>query len=89
MATTVERTHLTPPEVAKRLGISAEKVVGFLLAGELIGVNLASQGSTRPRYRISEHHLAEFLERRAASVKPAVSVVRRRRKATPGMREYF
>ena len=66
-----ENEFLTPPQVAKRLRVSCEKVIGWLLAGELRGCDLASKDSRRPRYRISESDLAEFLKRRSASVPPA------------------
>lgn len=59
--------YLTPPQVAKRLRVSRERVVGWILAGELRGSNLAAQTSRRPRYRVSAADLAAFLESRSAS----------------------
>jgi len=83
-----DTSFLTPPAVAKRLGVSCEKIIGWLLAGELRGVNLAANATGRPRYRISESDLADFLAKRSASVKPS-AVVRRRRRATAGVTEFF
>jgi transposase len=82
-ATQVE--YLTPPAIAKRLGVSCEKVIGWLLAGELRGSNLAAKLGGRPRYRVSEADLSDFLERRSASVPP---VMPRRRKQTSNRRFY-
>ena len=74
-----EVEYRTPPTIAKRLGVSTEKVIGWLVAGELRGCNLAARTGGRPRYRVSEVDLAEFLERRSASVLPKA---RRRRQLT-------
>lgn len=78
--------YLTPPIIAKRLHISCEKIIGWLLAGELRGSNLAARTGGRPRYRVSEADLAEFLERRSASVKP--SIPRRRARASTSTKSY-
>jgi len=71
MATQVSE-FLTPPQVAERLRVSREKVIGWILAGELKGCNLAAKSSSRPRYRVSEEDLTVFLDSRSAavSVKP-------------------
>jgi transposase len=76
----VEEASLTPPKIATRLHVSAEKVIGWLLAGELKGSNLAAKTGGRPRYRVSESDLANFLERRSAS--PAAKAPRRRRQSS-------
>lgn len=78
--------YLTPPTIAKRLGVSCEKIVGWILAGELRGSNLAARTGGRPRYRVSEADLAEFLEQRSASVLPKAP--RRRRAQSSGRRFY-
>lgn len=61
-------TFLTPPQVADRLGVSSEKVINWILAGELKGCNLAAKSSSRPRYRVSEDDLTAFLDSRSAAV---------------------
>lgn len=81
------QTWHTPPQVAKRLAVSAPKIIGWLECGELRGVNLAAKTGGRPRYRISESDLAEFLERRTASLAPPAP--RRRRKSAKGVVEFF
>ncbi|HUY88991.1 MAG TPA: helix-turn-helix domain-containing protein [Pirellulales bacterium] len=72
-----ERDRLTPPEVAKRLGVSADTVRGWISTGTLKAVNVAGPGK-RPSHRISPEALAEFEQRRT----PAPAVARRRRKPT-------
>ena len=87
---TIARTFLTPPQVAERLGVSAEKVIGWLLAGELKGSNLATLANGRPRYRISENDLSDFLQSRSASVATVASTrPNRRRRTRPGVKEFF
>lgn len=58
----------TPPQLAQRLRVSCEKITGWIRAGELEGVNLASTGSKRPRFRVSEDALERFLLSRSATV---------------------
>jgi excisionase family DNA binding protein len=70
-----ERDRLTPPEVAKQLGVSADTVRGWISSGALKAVNVAGPGK-RPSHLISPDALAEFERRRA----PEPAVVRRRRK---------
>ena len=67
----------TPPAVADRYGVSPEKVIGWIKAGELRAVNVAATTGGRPRWRISEADLLAFENRRAAGVEQ--KLVRRRR----------
>jgi transposase len=69
---------LTPPQLAKRYGVSADKVVGWILAGELAAVNLATVANGRPRYKIAEEAVQVFEQRRAV-----VSPPPRRKRTTP------
>ena len=84
--TTHKRQYVTPPQIGERFGVSTEKVIGWLLAGELRGFNLAARTGGRPRYRVSEADLAEFLERRSASV--LREAPRRRRRELSGRKFY-
>lgn len=70
-----QRDRLTPPEVAKLLGVSPDSVRGWIASGALKAVNVAGPGK-RPSHRISREALAEFERRRT----PEPVVVRRRRK---------
>lgn len=68
----MDATFLTPPEVAKRLRVSPETVIGWIKSGELAAINSGKQGCIRPRYRILEADLQSFIQRRyiGSSVKP-------------------
>jgi excisionase family DNA binding protein len=68
---------LTPPEVARRYGVSAEKVIGWIRRGELRAINLAARRGRRPRWRIGQADLLAFENRRAAI--PEAPQPRRRR----------
>lgn len=60
----MDATFLTPPEVAKRLRVSPETVIGWIKSGELAAINSGKQGCIRPRYRILEADLQSFIQRR-------------------------
>lgn len=78
---------LTPPQLAKRAGVSCEKVIGWILAGELRGFNFAAKTGGRPRYRVAESDWQEFLDRRSAAVS-APSAPRRSRQPAKNRRFY-
>ena len=77
---------LTPPQVARRYGVKAERVIGWIRSGELRAINLSSKGSRRPRFRIDPEDLRVFELKR--SVTPAKKASRPRRKQA-GVAEYF
>jgi hypothetical protein len=78
---------LTPPKLAKRWGVAADKVLQLIHSGQLIGVNLAVDPRGRPRFRIHVAEIERFEELRSS--KPPIPKQRRRRAAaTPG-KEYF
>lgn len=60
-------TWVSPPELAKQLGVSAETVLHWIRNGELRAANLAKRNNGRPRWRISPEWLNEFLARRVSS----------------------
>lgn len=66
---------LTTTEVAQRLGVKASKILTWIRAGELEAVNVATNQSSRPRFRISVEALQTFEQRRA--VQPAPKQPRR------------
>lgn len=70
---------LTPPEVAKRYGIDAHKVLTWIQRGELRAVNIADHVGGRPRWRIAPEDLAAFEASRSSSPQPKVTRIRRRR----------
>ena len=58
-----ELEFLTPPEVAKLLRISVEKVLNWIRKAELKAIDV-SNGGQRSRYRISQESLKDFLKLR-------------------------
>ena len=77
---------LTPPKVAKQLGVSPDKILAWIRKGELHATNVAAAGSGRPRYRVSEEDLAKFQAMRQ-NVAPPPKPQRRRK--DPNVIEYF
>jgi excisionase family DNA binding protein len=74
-------TYFTPPEVARVLRVDVMKVLAWINRGELAAVNVASPGATRPRWRISEPALQDFLRARTATPPPPVQRRPRRRRS--------
>ena len=58
--------YLTPPEVADRYAVNANKVLGWINGGELRATNVAANPIGRPRWRVSPADLAIFEQRRSA-----------------------
>ena len=69
--------YLTPPEVAKRLRIRPDKVLAWIRSGELTAIDVSESQGGRPRWRVSEADLQDFLKRRQSQ--PAPKQTRRRR----------
>ena len=86
-AVATSSSGLTPPQAAKRLGVSPDKIRAWIASGELVATNVAANGSSRPRWRIAEQDLVAF-ERRRQPEKP-VPAKRKSRKAEGGVKEYF
>jgi hypothetical protein len=59
----VPREILTPPQVAKQLGVDPNTVIGWIRTSQLKGANVGS-GDQRPRYKIKRTDLDDFLESR-------------------------
>lgn len=77
----------TPPQVAKQLGVSPDKILAWIRKGELHATNVAAVGSGRPRYRISAEDLAKFQAMRQ-NVKPPPKPPRRGKK-DDGVIQFF
>ena len=77
---------LTPPEVAERYRVSADKVRDWIVSGQLRAIDISTKpGIGRPRWRIHATDLIAFENSR--TVNPSVKPTRRRRKAD--VIEYF
>jgi excisionase family DNA binding protein len=72
--------YLTPPEVAKILRVTPEKILGWIRRAELRAVNVGN--GMRPRYRVSREFLDAFLE--AREVQPPSKPARRVRRPPDG-----
>jgi Helix-turn-helix domain len=79
--------YMTPPAIAKRLGIKPSKVLAWIRRGELLAINVVDRLGGRPRWRISPAALAEFERMRQAV--PEVRGTRRRRKDKQTRRQWF
>ena len=60
------QTYVTSPEVAKRLRVSSDKVLGWIRRGELRPVNVSNR--IRQQYRVSQEDLDAF--QKAREVQP-------------------
>lgn len=79
---------LTPPQLAKRFGVSVHKVLGWIASGEIVAVNMAEKLGGRPRWRIFPEAIEAFLLRRSSKPDVKPSKVRKR-KNNPGFVDYF
>lgn len=78
---------LTPPQIARRLRVKPEKVVGWIRQGELRAINVAHRGSRRPRFRIEQADLDNFLTSR--TVKRREPPKRRQRSRAGDVIQFF
>ena len=81
---------LTPPMIAEQLGVTSERVRGWILAEQLRAINLSD--SSRPQWKVAVEDFKEFCDLRAnvASKKknPRQPFGKRRRKSTDAI-EFF
>jgi excisionase family DNA binding protein len=75
------QTKTTPPQLAKRWGVSADKILSLIRSGELRAIDV-SLGKKRARYLIDERDIEEFEQRRES--RP----VRQEPPFVPGYKEY-
>ena len=77
------RDHtFTPPDIAKRWGVKASKIISFITSGELSAFNVASPKSHRPRWRVSAEAVEAF-EKSHGAKPPEKKPPRRRREKLP------
>lgn len=83
-------TKISPPALAKRWGISPDKVLAFIRSGELRAVDLSTvAGTGRPRWKIDEKDIEAFEENRAAKPEPEPAPPRRHRRRMTPVKDYF
>lgn len=78
---------LTPPQLAERWGVSPDKVLAWIRAGELRASNIAKRAGGRPRYLIDPADADAFWARR--SVEKPQPPTKRRKWQDTGVTEYF
>lgn len=79
--------YMTPPEIAKLLRVSPDKILGWIRSGRLKAVNLGN-GYCRPRYRVSRESLETFLNLRAVQPPPP-HIPRRRKHVSDEIIQFF
>ena len=72
-----QSSGFTVSEVARRYRVSADKVRGWIKAGELHAINTAALLCGRPRWVVTSDALADFEKKRQSG--PAPKTQRRRR----------
>jgi excisionase family DNA binding protein len=77
-ATDPQSEMLTPPQVARRYGVSPDTVRGWIASGDLRAVSVGK--GSRARYRVPVDALEEFAAKRPARVAPKAPPQRRRRR---------
>lgn len=82
--------YLTPPQFARRLGVSEDKVLQWIHSGELRAFNAAVDADgDRPRWRISLEEIERFMEARANKPPQPKPPKKRRRRAVTSGKAWF
>jgi excisionase family DNA binding protein len=81
-----DRQKLTPPQLARRLGVSPDKILAWIRSGELRALNAATNRGGRPRWLIDEADVMTFETLRSAPSRPST---RRRRRSMDQVIEFF
>jgi excisionase family DNA binding protein len=76
MAEKSEPDALTPPEAAKRLGVTPETVIGWIKSGQLKASNVG-KGVAKPRYKIQQANLDKFMASRQPESLPLTPTARK------------
>lgn len=70
-----KKPKTTPPKLARRWGVSPDKIIFFILTGELRAIDASKNRGDRPRYLIDEADIEAF--EAAREVIPAVKPAKR------------
>ena len=76
--TELDQGGLSVADLCRRWKAGAQKIHGFIRRGELNAINIASNLSSRPQWRITRESVKAF-ERRRSSAPPQKPARRRRR----------
>jgi hypothetical protein len=71
--------------LARRWLVSPDKIRAFLRRGELVGVNVATNVSARPQWRITRESVERFEQRRSSAPPPRPA----RRRKRPTLIDYY
>jgi hypothetical protein len=82
MPTATEKRKVTPPELARRWGVSADKITFWIVTGQLRAIDVSMRRGERPRYLIDEDDIAAFEAAREVAP-PTLPPARRKKPATP------
>lgn len=86
----IQRSKITPPELARRWGIKPDKVLAWIRMGDLAAINAATHPGGRPRYLIGLDDVAAFESLRSVSPQPRKDQHRCKRKnANSYVKEFF
>ena len=81
--------NLTPPALAKKYGVAVAKVTDWIRNGELVALNLARRGCSRPRYSITPEAIEEFERQRRVVPDGGLSTTQTlRRRAKAGVKQF-
>jgi hypothetical protein len=82
-ATCPSGKYLSPPQIARQLGVKPAKILGFIARGELRAIDVSEHRGKRPRWKVSHEALAAFLAvRESRQAAPATSRHRPRKQET-------
>lgn len=84
---TCERHKITPPELARRWGVSSDKINFFILTGELRAIDASLKRGDRPRYLIDLADVQAF--EAAREVIPAVKPAKRVKNVPACFKRHF
>ncbi|MGD0899210.1 MAG: helix-turn-helix domain-containing protein [Thermoguttaceae bacterium] len=63
----IDMKPMSPPAIAKHLGIKADKVLTWIRSGELRAFNVATKQGGRPLWRIKPVDLETFIAKRSTT----------------------
>ncbi len=80
---------LSPSALARRYGVKVHKVHQWIATGEIAAVNVATDRSGRPRWRIAAEAVEQFEAARSNTTGPAPAARSRKRRRQTNVKEYY